>query len=228
MKVPSGHLIDASHRGFFVGFAMLVAVTATPMADARAQSSQDTRAMIDRMERLERDIRDLNLQISRGSLPATSGSQARSATSATINSGEYVREIKRLNPAVKVTAQACPLFVPLVEEGWFEKDVTRDVARQYLAALKKTQVDTLILGCTHYPLLKPILKKVMGQGVMLVDSAQEVAREVKQLLEYTRQNKVVKSRPRHEFLVSDEPKHFSKLAQKFLGRAIHDAKRAGI
>ena len=72
MKVPSGHLIDASHRGFFVGFAMLVAVTATPMADARAQSSQDTRAMIDRMERLERDIRDLNLQISRGSLPATS------------------------------------------------------------------------------------------------------------------------------------------------------------
>ncbi|OGX26553.1 MAG: glutamate racemase [Omnitrophica WOR_2 bacterium RIFCSPHIGHO2_01_FULL_48_9] len=150
------------------------------------------------------------------------------ATSATINSGEYVREIKRLNPAVKVTAQACPLFVPLVEEGWFEKDVTRDVARQYLAALKKTQVDTLILGCTHYPLLKPILKKVMGQGVMLVDSAQEVAREVKQLLEYTRQNKVVKSRPRHEFLVSDEPKHFSKLAQKFLGRAIHDAKRAGI
>ena len=82
MKVPSGHLIDASHRGFFVGFAMLVAMTATPMADARAQSSQDTRAMIDRMERLERDIRDLNLQISRGSLPATSGSQARSATSA--------------------------------------------------------------------------------------------------------------------------------------------------
>ncbi len=147
------------------------------------------------------------------------------ATSATINSGEYVREIKRLNPAVEVALQACPLFVPLVEEGWFEKDVTRNIAEEYLGAMKKVKIDTLILGCTHYPLLKPVLKSVMGKGVVLVDSAQEVAREVKQLLEYTQQNKIAKAKPRYEFLVSDEPKHFSRLAKRFLGRAIRDAKR---
>lgn len=147
------------------------------------------------------------------------------ATSATIQSGEYKREIQRLDASVKVTAQACPLFVPLVEEGWFEKNVTLEVAYEYLAAMKKSKVDTLILGCTHYPLLKPILKSVMGKGVRLVDSAQEVAREVKQLLEYTGQNKTAKSKPRHEFLVSDEPKHFSRLAKRFLGREIAEAKR---
>ncbi len=147
------------------------------------------------------------------------------ATSATISSGEYVKEIKRLDPAVKVTAQACPLFVPLVEEGWFDEKVTLEIAHKYLDGMKKNRIDTLILGCTHYPLLKPLLKKAMGKGVMLVDSAQEVAREVKQLLEYTQQNRISKTAPRHEFLVSDEPKHFSKLARKFLGRAIHGAKR---
>lgn len=147
------------------------------------------------------------------------------ATSATINSGEYVKEIKRLDPAAKVTAKACPLFVPLVEEGWFDEKVSLAIAHKYLDGMKRDRIDTLILGCTHYPLLKPLLKKAMGKDVMLVDSAQEVAREVKQLLEYTGQNRTAKSAPRHEFLVSDEPKHFSKLAQKFLGRPIHDAKR---
>ena len=136
-----------------------------------------------------------------------------------------MREIKRLNPEVEVALQACPLFVPLVEEGWFEKDVTRNIAEEYLGAMKKVKIDTLILGCTHYPLLKPVLKSVMGKGVVLVDSAQEVAREVKQLLEYTQQNKIAKAKPRYEFLVSDEPKHFSRLAKRFLGRAIRDAKR---
>ena len=147
------------------------------------------------------------------------------ATSATINSGEYVKEIKRLDPSAKVAVQACPLFVPLVEEGWFENKVTAEVAHTYLDKMRRARIDTLILGCTHYPLLKPLLRRVMGRKVMLVDSAQEVAREVKQLLEYTRQNKTTGARPKYEFLVSDEPKHFSRLAKKFLGRDIAQAKR---
>ncbi len=147
------------------------------------------------------------------------------ATSATIKSGEYTREIKVLNPEIKVAAQACPLFVPLVEEGWTDKKVTVKVAEEYLEQIKKTNIDTLILGCTHYPLLKQILRQVMGRGVMLVDSAQEVALEVKKLLEYTQQNSVKNKKSRQTFLVSDEPKHFSKLARRFLGFSIKDVMR---
>ena len=142
------------------------------------------------------------------------------ATSATINSGEYTKEIHRLESSIKVTSQMCPLFVPLVEEGWFDKNVTLKIAQEYLDPVKKANVDTLILGCTHYPLLKAVLKKVMGKGVVLVDSAQEVALEVKQLLEVTQKNRLLNKKSPPVFLVSDEPKHFSRLAKRFLGFSI--------
>lgn len=148
------------------------------------------------------------------------------ATQSTINSGSYVKQIKHFNHAAKVVTQPCPLFVPFAEEGWFDKKVTFDVAREYLTPVKKFHSDTVILGCTHYPLLKSVIQKVLGSKVTLVDSAREVAGEVKALLQkedLMRQN----HRPaRHLFLVSDEPEHFRKLARRFLQNEIHNVKRA--
>src|SRR5271156_2261897 len=92
------------------------------------------------------------------------------ATSSTVKSGKYAKKIVQLNKNIVVTSQACPLFVPLVEEGWFDHAVTYQVAQQYLRDMKKNKVDTLILGCTHYPLLKGVLHNVMGARVQLVDS----------------------------------------------------------
>jgi glutamate racemase len=147
------------------------------------------------------------------------------ATPATINSQAYARKIKETDRAIKVFSQACPLFVPLVEEGWFTKDVTLAVAKEYLQKFKKTDVDTLILGCTHYPLLKTVLRKVMGPRVTLVDSAQEVAYEVRRVLEKTNKANTKRSKPRYRFLVSDQPQHFCRSAKRFLGYDIQDVKR---
>ena len=104
------------------------------------------------------------------------------ATSSTVKSGKYAKKIVQLDKDIVVTSQSCPLFVPLVEEGWFDHAVTYQVAQQYLEDMKKKKIDTLILGCTHYPLLKGVLHNVMGPKVQLVDSAQEVALQVKELL----------------------------------------------
>ena len=142
------------------------------------------------------------------------------ATEATINSQAYLAAIKKLNPLIKVFPQACPLFVPLVEEGWMNKKVTLDIAREYLSSLKKERIDTLILGCTHYPLLKKVLKKVMGWDVNLIDSAEEVACQVKEYLTETGRSRKSPRRPQWKFLVSDKPQQFQKIARNFLGREI--------
>ena len=104
-------------------------------------------------------------------------------TAGTIASGAYTRAIQALKPGAKVQAQACPLFVPLVEEGWFDHPAAELIAREYLAPLVRAHVDVLVLGCTHYPLLKPLLARVMGKGVTLVDSAEETAKVVAAELE---------------------------------------------
>ncbi|MFA5087902.1 MAG: glutamate racemase [Candidatus Omnitrophota bacterium] len=149
------------------------------------------------------------------------------ATPATINSRAYPAKISRLDHSVKIWGQACPLFVPLAEEGWFDKEVTYAVAREYLDELKRARVDTLILGCTHYPLLKPVLKKVMGEKVVLVDSAEAVAAEVKELLNKDDLAHPLSGRACYKFLVSDEPKHFRRLAKRFLGYDIRNVRRCG-
>lgn len=146
------------------------------------------------------------------------------ATSATINSQKYKTTIQSLAPDIKVFSQACPLFVPLVEEGWMGKEVTEKIAYEYLSDLKKQKIDTLVLGCTHYPLLKGVLKRVMGPRVNLVDSAQEVAREVKEVLHHLRLNQPVDRKPRYQFLVSDKPQQFKKIARNFLGCEINKIK----
>lgn len=147
------------------------------------------------------------------------------ATSATIHSGAYAKNIKAFDSSVKVLSRACPLFVPLAEEGWFHKRVTEDVAQEYLQPMIQSKADTLILGCTHYPLLKAVVQKVMGRKVKLVDSAKEVAAEVKRLLSIMRMERNSGRRSKRVFWVSDEPRHFRKLAKRFLGYAIKNVRR---
>ena len=99
-------------------------------------------------------------------------------TESTVASGAYRRALRSLRPDVEVVARACPLFVPLAEEGWWDHPVTREVAALYLEPFTGGRVDTLILGCTHYPLLRPAIAAAVGDGVHLVDSAEAVAAEV--------------------------------------------------
>ncbi len=145
-------------------------------------------------------------------------------TKGTIKSRAYENEIRLLDPQVKVTAVACPLFVPFVEEGWLKGSVVRSVVKDYLKPLKTAGVDTLILGCTHYPLLKPEIQAVMGKNVVLIDSAKQVAIEVKKILagEGLLNNK---GKGSSAFFVSDNPEWFSNLAERFLGRPLKNVKR---
>lgn len=146
-------------------------------------------------------------------------------TSATISSGAYEREIRHLNNNIKVFGQSCPLFVPLVEESWLDGDIAEAVAAKYLNSLKKQKIDTLILGCTHYPLLALIIKNVMGKGVKLVDSAEETAKEAKDLLEECGLKSESKRKGKLKIYVSDEPAKISVSAKRFLGRRIDSAEK---
>ncbi len=145
-------------------------------------------------------------------------------THATVSSGAYDKAIGKISPRYSVFTQACPLFVPLVEEGWADKDLTRTVTKIYLKPLKEKSVDTLILGCTHYPILKRVLKKVMGKNVALVDSAREVANEAKDILEASGSLNASRERAEQRFFVSDEPGRFIKIGEKFLKRRIKCSK----
>jgi glutamate racemase len=149
-------------------------------------------------------------------------------TKATIASRAYEKEINTLDTKIKVISQACPLFVPFVEEGWIKERTVFDVAKAYLAPLKRAGVDTIILGCTHYPLLKLVIKKVMGDGVVLIDSAKQVAIEVKQILSH---NGFLESRDgsaQRSFYVSDGPDWFSGLAKRFLGHSIKNVVKVSL
>jgi glutamate racemase len=140
-------------------------------------------------------------------------------TAGTIASGAYERAIKALRPDARVSAQPCPLFVPLVEEGWFDHPAAELIAREYLAPLQRAGVDVLVLGCTHYPLLKPLLSRVMGPAVTLVDSAAETAKAVAQELE--RAGLLGQgSHHEHHFVVSDDEPHFRKVGARFLGEKL--------
>ena len=137
-------------------------------------------------------------------------------TERTIKSAAYLNTIKRLNPKIDVINQACSLFVPLVEEGWTDNDVVFLTAKRYLSKLKDADIDTLILGCTHYPLLKNVLRKVMGHEVLLVDSAEETAIEVIELLKTNNLLNLEDTRSHHEFFVTDTPEGFKKAGIRFI------------
>lgn len=142
------------------------------------------------------------------------------ATASTVRSGAYTRALLGRRNDLDVIERACPLFVPLVEEGWIDHGVTRLVAQEYLAPLEHHGLDTLILGCTHYPLLKSVIGQVMGEGVRLVDSGEETARVVVDLLEAHGLRAPRGNVPRHALYLSDLPAAFTGTAERFLGRAL--------
>jgi glutamate racemase len=145
-------------------------------------------------------------------------------TEATVKSGAYERAIKALKKRARTASAACPLFVPLVEEGWWRGTVVETVARRYLAPLKSARVDTVILGCTHYPYLKPVLARVLGSRVRLIDSAEETALETETVLNELDLRAPRGGRGRREFYASDAPERFKRLARRMLGPGVKKVK----
>jgi len=141
-------------------------------------------------------------------------------TPATINSNAYARAINRYAPYMKIFSQACPLFVPLVEEGWLDHPVTRLTAQEYLNPVLAEHIDTLVLGCTHYPLLKALLQNVAGPDIRLVDSAEAMADITASLLQETGMNNPSGLPPSYRFCVTDVPLRFQAIGERFLGRAL--------
>jgi len=141
-------------------------------------------------------------------------------TAVTIRSGSYRREIHHLKSETQVISQACPLFVNLVEEGWIEDEATYLIARRYLQPVIENGVDTLILGCTHYPLLKNVIQKIMGRSVRLIDSGVETAKTVKKILDEHQMTAYPGQIPSHRFYLSDMPYKFQEIAERFLERSI--------
>lgn len=152
------------------------------------------------------------------------------ATEATVQSRAYRSAIAKLAPSINVIERACPLFVSLAEEGWAETDVARTVAAEYLQEIKKRDVGTLVLGCTHYPILKGVIQETMGDGVRLIDSGEATARDVERLLgaKGLSRSAASKSGGAHErhlcddldhFYVTDAAERFSRVAERFLGSA---------
>src|SRR2546423_8283520 len=137
-------------------------------------------------------------------------------TRATINSGAYERALRALNSEVRVTARACPLLVPLIEEGWIESPITDDIISQYLAPLLNDGVDTLVLGCTHYPLLRNAIARLVGDKIELVDSAQNCALAVRDLLQQTNLCAPANAAGRLEVALTDPPDAFLRVAREAL------------
>ena len=149
-------------------------------------------------------------------------------TEATIKSSAYTRAIKKINPAIEVITRACPLFVPLAEEGWTTNEVARLAARMYLDGLKETGVDTLVLGCTHYPLLKEIITETMGEEVRLVDSAEETARTVEEILLDQGLLRPAVEKGNHHYFVTDVPAGFIRIGNRFLGGRLEDVHQVSL
>jgi len=145
-------------------------------------------------------------------------------TEATIQSGAYTKALRAKDLKVEVYSRACPLFVPLVEEGWTDNAVVEMTVKVYLGSLKQSGIDTLILGCTHYPLLKKAVRKFLGDTVCLVDSAEEIAKEVGSVL---KKDSLVRKNGSgsHSFFVTDAPDRFVKVGQRFLGEKVESAVR---
>lgn len=149
-------------------------------------------------------------------------------TVATIESGVYEKAIQRLDSSVEVYSTACPMFVPLVEEGWWDNDIAYRIAQEYMKPLKEQDIDTLVLGCTHYPLLKNVISKVMGEGVKLVNSALEVAKVVKEVIDVKQIQRNNTIAPVYRYYTSDSVKKFESLGNSILNGRIHSAEKVDI
>ena len=142
-------------------------------------------------------------------------------TKATVTSDAYGKAIRALNPEIIVTAVACPLLVPLIEEGLFEDEITRTMVRRYLEPLLRAGIDTLVLGCTHYPLLKRVIARICGKQVTLVDSAENCALAVRALLAPSGQGESTPDgTSRLDVLLTDSSEGFLRIAEKSLDLTI--------
>jgi glutamate racemase len=174
----------------------------------------------------------------RAAVEASAGTQRIGviATEATVRSGAYARAIRELAPGAEVTERACPLFVSLAEEGWADTDVARKVAAEYLTDLAGGRVDALVLGCTHYPILRRVIQETVGAGVRLIDSGEAAAKSVEAALEReglrrrgfdTATGRLLIERARERrlcddldhFYVTDAEERFARVAERFLGSA---------
>ncbi len=139
-------------------------------------------------------------------------------TEATVASGAYTQAIHGFNPTAEVVARACPLFVSLAEEGWTtHAEATRLIARAYLEPFREDEIDTLVLGCTHYPILREVIAEVMGPDVTLIDSGEAVTEEVAILLAERNQLRADEAPPESRFYVTDAAERFRRVAERFLG-----------
>ena len=143
-------------------------------------------------------------------------------TPSTIKSGAYSKAIQDTDPGLNVYSKACPLFVPLAEEGWHSGEITRKIIETYLDDILKKDIDVMILGCTHYPLLKSAIKDVVGDEVLLVDSAEETAGEISKLIDKDENKNVADQK--NEFYLTDDSESFIRIAGKFLGKELEEVK----
>lgn len=149
-------------------------------------------------------------------------------TIATINSGVYEKAISKLDSSIEIYSKACPMFVPLVEEGWWDNDIALKIVEEYLLPLKEKGIDTLVLGCTHYPLLQNTISKVMGEDVKLVSSALEVAKVVKEVVEGKKFARDERVEPVYRYYTSDSVEKFESLGNSILNHKIHSAEKVDI
>jgi glutamate racemase len=141
-------------------------------------------------------------------------------TAGTIHSNAYARAIHAISPGVRVEQQACPLFVPLVEEGWFSHPAAELIAEEYLKPVRESAVDALVLGCTHYPLLKPLLRRVMGDQVALIDSGEQTAITLEETLKSSGLEGDRGRQGSHRFAVSDDEPRFRQVGSRFIGERL--------
>jgi glutamate racemase len=149
-------------------------------------------------------------------------------TNATVSAGEYERAILAVDPNVRVIAKSTPLFVPLVEEGWVDGPVTHQVIAEYLMSLKEDKIDTLLLGCTHYPLIKPALDRFFENKVKLVDSGDETARAAREILKKTGLLREESHRGSCRFYLTDLSPNFRTIGERFLGEPMQDVIRVSV
>ncbi|MEJ2613906.1 MAG: glutamate racemase [Ignavibacteriaceae bacterium] len=149
-------------------------------------------------------------------------------TRATISNKAYSSEIKRIDSSMTVFEKACPLFVPLAEEGWINHKATYEIAEEYLQELRDLKIDTLVLGCTHYPILSEVIQKVIGDNVTLIDSGVASAGIIKEELERTNLYTGRNTNGNHDFYVSDIPVKFKEVAELFLGRPVTEVHKVDL
>lgn len=150
-------------------------------------------------------------------------------TEATIRSGAYEREIKAINPHLKIINQSAPLLVPLIEEGWTDQPETIKILNTYLKPLTEKKINTLILACTHYPFLQNKIKKIIGGKIWVPDTGELIALSLKDYLNRHPELKIIKTKhPTLKFLTTDNPDRFVKLGGKFLGRVISNASKINL